>query len=274
MEHATPRFVAKAFSSAKYLPLLLLFPALFLLAFLGALGDLTFPSGEIVLGHFVSVNHIFIMIGVIIVLVLPVAVIALSRFWRNIIGFETVPAAETRGSLLGSFISSLVEIMKHSNFSKCGTSRIRYFAHLGIFYGFILLMLAAFIGAIYHFSGIDSPYPLTGPVKIAGNLGTLLIFGGLILAIFARFSQDDTVGKTTYSDWFLLGILFFTAISGLATEVLRLVGLATATYSVYLVHLWLIFTLFLYVLSNKVAHIFYQTLAMTYAKQIGRKATE
>ena len=58
MEHAAPHFVAKAFSSAKYLPLLLLFPALFLLAFLGALGDLTFPSGEIVLGHFVPVHHL------------------------------------------------------------------------------------------------------------------------------------------------------------------------------------------------------------------------
>ena len=65
-------------------------------------------------------------------------------------------------------------------------------------------------------------------------------------------------------------MLFFTTASGIATELARLAGLAVASYWLYLVHLWLMFALLMYGPYFKGAHLIYRTLALAYAKQIGR----
>jgi quinone-modifying oxidoreductase subunit QmoC len=205
--------------------------------------------------------------------VLTVVTIGAFRFWRGLNEFETNPrpTSITKGRLLSSFVSSMVEILKHSKFGKCQTNRISHYTHLAIFYGFILLMLSAFIAAIYHYAGTDSPYPQTGPVKIVGHTGALLLLAGCTLVIYRRLSKSSSVGKTTYFDWFLIVTLFLVTISGVATEVVRLVEPAAASYWLYLVHLWLMFVLLMYAPFSKGAHLIYRTLAMTYAKQIGRE---
>ena len=270
--YVPPGFLAKAFSSPKYLLPLLAFPALLLVAFLGAAGDLTIPKGEIVLNHFIPNTDAYIGMAVTVAFAVVVAAIGGFRFWKGINEFETNPASTsgTRGGLLRSFVSVIVDILKHGNFGKCQANKTNRYTHLAIFYGFILLLLAAFLGAIYHLSGIESPYPLTSPIKIAGNLGSLLLLAGCMLAIYRRFSTNSHEGKTTYFDWFLILLLTFVAISGIATEVVRLAELPTATYSVYLVHLWLLFALLIYAPFSKGAHLIYRTLAMAYAKQVGR----
>ncbi|OGN91171.1 MAG: hypothetical protein A2Z70_00600 [Chloroflexi bacterium RBG_13_48_17] len=270
--YVLPGFLAKAFTSPKYLLPLLALPALLLFAFLAIAGDLTLPQGEIVLNHLIPNTDAYIGMALIIAFAVVVAAIGGFRFWKGINEFETNPASTsgTRGSLLRSFVSAIVDILKHGNFGKCQANKTNRYTHLAIFYGFILLLLAAFLGAVYHLAGIESPYPLTSPIKIAGNLGSLLLLAGCMLAIYRRFSTNSNGGKTTYFDWFLILLLTFVAISGIATEVVRLAELPTATYSVYLVHLWLLFTLLIYAPFSKGAHLIYRTLAMTYAKQVGR----
>jgi quinone-modifying oxidoreductase subunit QmoC len=53
---------------------------------------------------------------------------------------------------------------------------------------------------------------------------------------------------------------------------LRLAGLAAPAYWSYIVHLWAMFMLLIYAPFSKGAHLLYRTLAMTYAKQLGREA--
>jgi quinone-modifying oxidoreductase subunit QmoC len=270
--YTLPGFLVKAFSSPKYLLPLLALPALLLVAFLGAAGDLTFPKGEIVLNHMIPNTDAYIGMAVIVAFVVVVAAIGGFRFWKAINEFETDPplTSVTRGGFLRSHVYVLVDILKHGNFGKCQTNKTNRYTHLAIFYGFILLLLAAFLGAVYHLAGIESPYPLTSPIKIAGNLGSLLILAGCALAIYRRFSPSSKEGNTSYFDWFLILLLTFVAISGVATEVVRLAELPTATYSVYLVHLWLLFTLLIYAPFSKGAHFIYRWLAMAYARQVGR----
>lgn len=268
MHYSVPRFAGRLLSSPAYLPLVLLFPAILLFVLLWGLGDRSFPQGEIVPSRLVPISHIYIGMAVLAVLVLPAAAIALSRFWKNISAGGQVPAKK---SFTSSFVASVIDILKHSNQSKCGVNKPSYYTHFGIFYGFGMLSLAALIGAVYHFSGIESPYPLISPVKLAGNLGAVLVAAGLVVAVGRRLAYSDATGRSTYFDWFLLLTLFFTAMTGVATEVIRISGLATATYTVYLVHLWLVFTLLLYAPFYKGSHLLYRTLAMTYARQIGRE---
>lgn len=272
MSYALPNFLVKAFSSPKYLLPLLALPALLLFAFLGAAGDLTFPKGEIVLNQLIPNTDAYIGMAVTVAFVAVVAVIGGFRFWKAINESETNPGptSQAKAGLLRSLGYVLVDILKHGNFGKCQANKINHYTHLAIFYGFVLLLLAAFLGAVYHLVGIESPYSLTSPIKIAGNLGSLLLLAGCALAVYRRFSTNGKEGKTTYFDWFLIVLLSFVAVSGVATEVVRLDKLPTATYSVYLVHLWLLFTLLIYAPFSKGAHFIYRTLAMAHARQIGR----
>ncbi len=275
MHLALPGFMAKALSAPRYLPFVLALPALFLFIFLQVVvGGTAFPMHAEVIspGHYISVDQGHIGMLVIVIMVFTVAAIGIRRFWKNINEFGAIltSTSNVRDSFIKALVFTIIEILKHSKFSKCEANKTSRLTHLAIFYGFILAMLAAFFGALYHFAGIESPYPQLGPVKIAGNLGGILIFIGCVMAIYRRLSKSSDLGKTTYFDWFLLLTLFFVNITGFATEIIRLMELAAATYWIYLSHIWLMSMLLVYAPFSKGAHIIYRTLAMTYARQIGR----
>ncbi|MFC1980749.1 quinone-interacting membrane-bound oxidoreductase complex subunit QmoC [Chloroflexota bacterium] len=269
-----PRFLAKALSAPGYLPALLAIPALLLFAFFWVAAGLTFPIGTISPEAMFSNSYTYVAMGILFLFVLIVAGSGTYRFWKSLSGFGTNPAptAGGGGNWLKTLVSLLVETLKHSKFGKCEENKASRYTHLAIFYGAILLLIATALSAIFHhFLEIYSPHPLTSPVKIAGNLGALLLLVGCIFVIFRRFSASDNVGKTAYPDWFLIWVLFFTTLTGIATEVIRLAELAAATYWLYLVHLWLMFVFFISLPFSKAAHMIYRTVALAYARQIGRE---
>jgi quinone-modifying oxidoreductase subunit QmoC len=271
---AFPHFLAKAFTSPKYLPAFLASLAVLMYLFLLIAGDAAFPQGEIVLNHMIPNSHAYVAMSLIVLFILVTLGVGGFRFHKKVISLWPEPALKSGsvGSFVKSFISAFVKILTHSNFAKCDTNKFSRYSHLGIFYGAILLLLAAFLGAVYHLSGIHSPYALDSPVKIAGNLGGLLLIAGLIIVIYRRLSSNSPLGQSTYSDWLLVSLLLLVSITGIATTIIRLSLLREATYWMYLVHLWLMFALLVYGPFSKGAHIFYRTLAMTYAQQIGREA--
>ena len=269
-----PRFLAKAFSAPRYLPALLAIPAFLLFLFFWlATGNLAFPGGIISPEDLFPSGLTYAAMGVLFVFVLIVAGSGTYRFWKSISEFEVNPAPTTGGgsNWLKTSFFVLVDILKHSKFGKCEENKVSRYTHLAIFYGAILLLIATALSAIFHhFLEIYSPHPLISPVKIAGNLGALLILVSCIFIIFRRYSASDNVGRTAYADWFLIWVFFLTTISGIATEVIRLADLAAATYWLYLVHLWLMFVFFISLPFSKAAHMIYRTVALAYAKQIGR----
>lgn len=269
-----PRFLAKALSAPRYLPAILAIPALLLFAFFwAATGNLAFPGGRISPEDFIPNVYAYSAMGVVFVFVIIVALGGVYRFWKSIseFGANPGPATVRGGNWLKTLFSLLVEILKHSKFGKCEENKVSRYTHLAIFYGAILLLIATALSAIFHhFLEIYSPHALTSPVKIAGNLGALLLLVGCLFVIFRRFSASNNAGKTAYFDWFLIWILFFTTVTGIATEVIRLFELAAATYWLYLVHLWLMFIFFIYLPFSKGAHMIYRTVALAYARQIGR----
>jgi len=270
MHFAFPRFLAKAFSSPKYLPLVLALPALLLFAFLAILGDLSYPEGEIATARFIPMSHGYIGMTALTIVVLIITLVGLVRFWRSI-SQSLAPGSVDNKGLITGVVSALVDILWHRNFWKCETNKLGFLVHAGIFYGLVGVLIATSLAALFHIAGImEAPYSQTNVVKIFGNVGGALVIAALIVAIFKRLFQSSTESKSTYFDWFLIVILLLVIITGFATEYLRLGELATGTYSIYLVHLWLMFTLFLYGPYYKGAHFIYRVLAMVHAKQIGR----
>lgn len=260
-----PNFLLKSFSRLSYL--------LFVLAIL-------------VLAYSLPISYAPITLTTVAGLAFALAAIGMVRFWKNISQSDNEPATadtssdgnvepvtQTKKRFLTSLVSSLVEILKHSNFQKCGVNKGSRLAHLLTFYGFIFLFISHFGDQIYPITNAGLlPTPLTNPLKIVGNISAVALFSGLTLIIYRRLFKKGEAGEATYFDWLFIGLFYLITITGIATELSRLVEATALLHSLYLIHLALFFPLLACFPFSKFAHLLYRTLAMTYAKQIGREA--
>ncbi len=241
------------------------------------------PQGEIVIGNFIPHMHVEIAGFLVGGWALLVAAIGAYRFWSGInsdvskvyryrLGENAeLEVEKSSPRFIECLFWSVIDIIRHSKFAECGTSRYRYFAHFMIFWGFIILGIATLgdIVYIYGFGVEELALPPSDPVKIVGNIGALLLIAGSLTAIVSRFTNEK-VGYGTYFDWLFLGTIFAVGLTGVGIEALRYAGSAAAYY-MYLTHLVLVFTLIAYAPYSKFAHLVYRTLAYTWAKSVGRE---
>ncbi len=274
-EHAFPGFIAKAFSSPRYLPLILTIPVGLVILFLWLAGELHYPNAfshtgdHIELSGFISDWKgdigVFIMFG----FVFGVLGMGIRSFWKGLMSSE---AGQKRSGLTvgQSLMLAIVDIIKHANFKKCDSNKSVYYAHLGIFYGCLFLLAATGVTFLFHYAfGWHSPWGIVSPTKAFGIIGTVLVGGGVLLAIYRRLADPDA-GKTTYGDWLLLSMIFLAVFTGLATWLIRLTEWEAATYWAYMIHIVAFFELFIFAPYTKGAHIFYRLTAMTFSNYTGR----
>jgi len=285
---AAPKFLSQAFSKLRYLPIFIAVPAvIFLTLFLLANGGFNFPEGEVVFSNLVPYAFVGSATSLATVFAAIIAAIGLHRFWKNIseseINMTSTPknpvAAQTKKNLLRNFGLSLIDILKHNKFAQCETNKIRYFAHLGMLYGFILVLLSHMgiglylMAGIYQLKGEDSFPSLLDPFVMIGNIGFVFLLTGCLLVIYNRLSKNGNAGKTTYFDWFFIALLSSVTVAGILVEATRIAQMVNSAYTLWLIHEVLVFSLIAYMPFSKFAHLLYRTLAMTYARQIGREAT-
>jgi quinone-modifying oxidoreductase subunit QmoC len=281
--YASPRFMARIPTEARLLPLALAIPAvlvglLVLVAQVIDKGGFHFPQGRILFEHFLGHGWIDVFALTLVAVVLGLSFRGLRRFWSAI--SDDGPPDEQRLPLLPSLRGALAEVFSHEGFKDCGTSRPRLWAHLAIFYGFLGLVAATTGAALYtevlpaigvhHHGGVLS-LPIWDPVKVVGNVGGAALLIALFQAGSMRQRHPEKSGKSAYSDWFFVGLLALTALTGFATEILRYADARTAAYMAYLVHLVFVFGLFAYFPFSKFAHVLYRTAATVYARQVGRR---
>ncbi len=281
-----PSFIAKIMAHPASFILFLAIPAILIYAVLqyarANLGWGYIPEGDIVMSHFIP--HTYVEIAGFIVggFVGLVALISAYRFWSAITegwakayDIEAVDDMEmeikSRKGFWQSALAALWDIITHNRFKECGVSNYRYFAHLMMFYGFILLGITTLGAVVYLRMGMELSLPPTDPVKIVGNLGFIALFAGTTWVIFKRFSDPEKLGLGSYFDWFFVIILYLVAITGIAIELARLAG-SVAAYYIYLVHLVFVFTLLTYAPYSKFAHLLYRAIAYVYSESTGRKA--
>lgn len=275
MEYSTPKFMGKALSQAKYLPWLFGFPILLLLLVLWGHGT---PSGEILFRKFISYEIIDIAAGIFTLLVLISLITGVRGFWTNL-------AAGTNGSLsllnvLKSYLIPVVtKILRHDKFSDCEANNIRYYAHLAIFYGFVLCLIATSIsaGGIWveklFLQGNESllpPWSLFSVVKLAGNLGGIAILVGCVLVLYSRSANKDKAGASTYYDSVFTWTIVVVAITGFLTQFSRMADAAFWAYLFYSIHLVFVFYLLAYLPYSKFVHMIYRVMAMVYAEHVNR----
>ena len=281
-EYATPKAVSKMVADPKMLPVLLAIPAIIFIGLgliLKSVGInwLNFAphSGEIWQANFISNYLVDVIMIPTFFGAIGVFALGLKRFISDIhasalaAGKARTEKIEAVG-VIKALLATVLTVFQHKKFNECGENKERSTAHLLVLFSFIGLFIvtnAFFIAEwVLH---IEGPYSQLNPVKWLGNIsGVALIVGSLLLWKNRVAKKDQT---SSYWDWFLVILVFGLGLTGMATQALRLAGLATPSYAVYFVHLLLIWSLFAYTPFSKLAHIVYRTAAMTYAEYTKRQ---
>jgi quinone-modifying oxidoreductase subunit QmoC len=282
-----PSFMGRALATPKALPLLLLVPAIILIACIvltaprAADGRYEFMVSNVVdfnlfLPHS-SVDALFVFGNIIIFIF---AAVGFLRFWRML----RTDGRERKLSFSRALGQTLKEIFYHTKFRDCGANHPRAIGHMLVLFGFIGAMITTALVLVFVFiphylellgaenleSFFEVPIDLPHPVKILGALSglALLIGGGLL--IYRRWKNRDEVGANGYADYLFLYVIFFTGLTGMLSWLVRLSELAMVSYAIYFVHILCVYFLLWYMPYSKFAHMFYRSLAIIHARSIGR----
>lgn len=288
---AWPEGLAKLASSGKNLPLLIGIPAVIILVMWLISGGMKIPGEQEFArygyGHFfghwdfrlLSKNVFFIDL-----FILPTVALAIyasyrgvSRMWKLMAESAGVGEALYRPSVpqfVKEFLwPSIVEIIKHNRFRECNTNADRVTGHLPLVLAFIALFIVTVYSAFTQdvlgifIPSMHGPISMWNPIKVLANVGAIAMIVGIgILWINRTRKEAEGLVTRTFYDWFLIWMIMGVGVTGLAAELLRLMGAAAVGYVVYYLHLVSVMMLFLYMPYTKFAHLVYRTFAMAFER--------
>jgi quinone-modifying oxidoreductase subunit QmoC len=278
IEHyAYPGFLGKMVGDPKYLLLVLAAPVLLLLVVIGLLGNLRIPEGEIIYAEkfmpVIAIDTIYILAA----LFASVGfVVGIKRYWNDLkagVEFSTNKWQKmVKGPLPIIIVNQVVDFLTHKRFKKCEVTGGRSFSHLLVFFGFVGLAITTTWAIVYLYAmHWESPYPLSDPMKILGNVSALILLVGILLVILNRLRNAGKAGLGSYYDWLFICIVFTIVTTGILSEVLRLREIAHLAYPVYFIHLVSVLFLFAYAPFSKMAHMVYRMTALIFSKYSGRE---
>lgn len=153
----------------------------------------------------------------------------------------------------------------------------RRISHTLMVWSFCILAFATTVVAIGHWGGkvipailIQTPMPMNFWVKIVANIGAIMIIIALVLLTWRRATLNRKYQKSNYYDWYLLGIIWAVAVTGILTQTFRLLDWIHAAFIIYYIHLVVVWMLFAWAPWSKLGHFIYRTAAMVYVKMYGR----
>ena len=166
-------------------------------------------------------------------------------------------------SPISRFIGVMGRIMRHKDFNSCDEHKSRTLTHFLVFWGFILLLFVTFFAIL---STIFFEYPLDffNPVKIAGNIGGIMLITGSSLMILNRLRNRQSL-QSNYGDWFFLISFWLLSLSGMLVEGARFHEWSLA-YHFYFFHLVMVWIIILYFPYTKFAHFVYRTIALVFIR--------
>ncbi|MDQ1265134.1 MAG: 4Fe-4S ferredoxin-type protein [Bacteroidota bacterium] len=296
---SVPKFMGEALSSPKYLLGLFILPVIIIFALVLITntivhgGDMKLFSarGEIIAYadfiHKLAIEGLFIPGNL---LIFALAAIGLKRYWDAM--KKQYPDKPKIGFIAAAW-QVKTDFLMHRKFDQCGNNSNRYYGHIYTFYGFLGTMIATglvVVGEFYHYGHLYDipflmsisfylPYPmgLMHPVKILGMVSGVFLFIGVVLFIVRRIKQQEREGINTYNDWLFLWVLCSIAFTGIGIVLLRMIlpiDLAFIAYSVYFIHLVLVFFLLWYMPYSKFGHMVYRLLGLIFLKMHGRDSRD
>ncbi|MBW1926123.1 MAG: quinone-interacting membrane-bound oxidoreductase complex subunit QmoC, partial [Deltaproteobacteria bacterium] len=212
------------------------------------------PEGTVVYHKFLTVVPIDAIFLSISALVIYASVKGVLQFWSDISKGAGLPSSYTGKAAtpaLGPFLTKYVwpavkEILTHERFKKCGEVAERSTGHLWVLWSFIILFTvtilvmiqADVLSILFPEAGFETPLVLYHPVKIAANIGAVMLIAGIWMLrnMRRRKTAEGTITSST-QDWILIWLIFAVGVSGAAAEIIRLADVAVLAYPVYVLHL-------------------------------------
>jgi quinone-modifying oxidoreductase subunit QmoC len=302
---ATPSFMGTALSDPKYLPALILFPAILFMSIMGILSTgipaeiaasilparlahlehefqvAFFPGGQIVFArmfpHLGMIDAVFVTLSLFVFISFYLSI---KKFWA---AMEATVDAPNKKSVGEAFSETLAEFLPHKKFTECGNNADRAQPHKFLFWSFaILFIVTAFVaGGFWVFDviipavGAEVHNPFLSPLgfssfphvvlKIMAAVGAAMLMYGII-AIMQNRNNPEKKTNSSYSDWFLIGVVFAVGLTGILSWVFRLTGIGILAYSVYFLHIVAVFMLLGYFPFSKFSHMIYRFTAIMFAK--------
>ncbi|XPV76587.1 MAG: quinone-interacting membrane-bound oxidoreductase complex subunit QmoC [Desulfovibrio sp.] len=296
-----PAIIGEWMSSPAKLPVLAAIPAFIFLVIWGIMAFVNgsvFPEGEIVFGKLFpgdyTVDPLFGLVFAFMALTFYAGSKRLIASFGDQPEVFAVGADGKRPSMLQCFIDVMKEeVITHSKFRGCGQETVddemKFQGHFTLMWSFVALMIVTGTVAVGHWGswalhkmGMDNiiidlihwfgttPMPLWSPIKILANIGMFLMLYGLTLLTKRRMDLDKTKHVSSWYDNYLLVIIWAVALTGSFSQFLRLAEIPYLAYPMYYFHLISVFMLFAYMPWSKLGHLVYRTVALTYARYIGR----
>lgn len=282
-----PQGLARFVSEGKNLPLIIGIPALLVLVVWYLSGGMHLPaSGHIDLGHFFGEGLYFgftqnvLIIDAIFVPAFLFAIFAayrgVSNMWQSM-GAQLPPGSNFRPSVkqfTTDFLwPAVVETLAHKRFQQCGANKNRTNGHMPLLFSFIALLAVTsysfvrkdLVGLLNP--AMHEPLSMGDPFKILANIAAIALIVGIAI-LWANRSRMEEEGKATptYYDWFLIAEITTVGVTGLLTELTRLINIPVLAYLFYYLHLVSILMLFIYMPYTKFAHMVYRTFAMAFER--------
>ncbi len=292
-EYAQPKVLAEAVNDPQKLPFLIAVPAIWfaILALIttqmGGVMDKIFHyipfvhwyhdnGGQLAHADFVSTWFVDMTFVPLATFVGFVFFMSLKRFLNDVHENAVLEGKTEKADLdyvqvAHSLKSVIPTILKHDKFNECETNKDRATPHMMVLFGFIgLFIVTAVCGTMLYLGNYPGPYPQLNPIKWLANVAGVALVIGSGLMIKNRLDKKDEQ-LTAYKDWFILGVVFALGLTGMLSEMTRLMGMVTITFAMYYLHLISIFLLFAFLPFSKMAHLVYRTAAMAYADYGNRK---
>lgn len=291
-----PAVVGTWMSSAKGLPFLFGIPALLWLAVwwirAGYNGGEWFPraaDGRIVFGQIFygdyTIDPIFMITFFGACFVLYTGVTRLLALFRP--EGAVLVLGKTKPWWLHLYDVVVEEILTHKKFDQCVApsdtptavqeKTSRKAGHMALFYSFAILAFVTAVVAVGHWGGkvipavkLETPLQLSNPVKILANLGALGLLFGLGALTLRRMGLNPKHQGSGFYDWYLLGVIWVVAVTGILSQAFRLLDAVKPAFCVYYLHLVAVWMLFAYLPWSKLGHFVYRTAALTYVRMMGR----
>jgi len=277
-EHSFPGFLGKAAGDARYLILLFAVPIVIFLSILASIGNLSIANiprgegGQIVYANFLPVPYVDVVFTAAAAFAALSFAISVYKYWNTLMNGIDKSQLLLKGTIYQTITKTIGEILTHSEFKKCDYAKGRTNAHLLTLYGFIGLAITT-AWAVFYLYGLkwESPYPLTDPLKIWGNISALALLTGITLVVLNRLKTSPKTGLGGYFDWLLISVIYTITVTGILSEVFRLLNMAFFAYPVYFLHLVFVFFLFVYAPFSKMAHMVYRTVALVFIRYVGNE---
>jgi quinone-modifying oxidoreductase subunit QmoC len=165
--------------------------------------------------------------------------------------------------LLFALHKACLEVLGHTKFSSCEGRRLASWAHRGVLWGVLALLLVSAVAALTLATGGAYPLSFDHPLKVLANLGSIALVLGSTAQIFKRLGDERSDTHSTFFDWSFLFAVWLCATTGVALELLRFADLGAIAYPMYFAHLVIVLSILASLPFTKLAHGAYRLTAIT-----------